>query len=360
MASVFTRFATEDILGNQQETVTRGLFSGNAGSLLTFYTSSTQTTTQKRYFLSIYQSASTAVGSAPQVDIAYGHRLGSGSADSDGSTTLLDKPTQAIYSQYSQLLLSRNDFTFTIDGVDTDSIFVLNFHRARTREGLDPGNFQLGLAELSGSGIGTIPNNAFTGSNVELSGRDRYITLIDDSTAESATIGEYGRRYQMVSGTIDTGIYNATNPQVYGLMYPDLGIVVLDANRLNASASFNTVTGSGVDGFNTRQLLISMSGSAVLSTANGGIQARNMERVKSTYYFVRAKAAQFNFSNNPTFVTGSDGDIRQSTFIGDPKTYITTVGLYNDRQELLAVAKLSKPLLKSFVREALIKVKIDF
>ncbi len=64
--------------------------------------------------------------------------------------------------------------------------------------------------------------------------------------------------------------------------------------------------------------------------------------------------------NNPSFTSGSNGQLSQTTFIGDPKTYITTIGLYNDNQELLAVAKLSKPLLKSFQREALIRVKLDF
>ena len=44
----------------------------------------------------------------------------------------------------------------------------------------------------------------------------------------------------------------------------------------------------------------------------------------------------------------------------NPRSYITTVGLYNDANELLAVAKLSKPLLKSFDREAVVKVKLDF
>ena len=44
----------------------------------------------------------------------------------------------------------------------------------------------------------------------------------------------------------------------------------------------------------------------------------------------------------------------------DPKTYITSVGLYNNANELLAIAKLSRPILKSRAREALIKVKLDF
>jgi hypothetical protein len=111
-------------------------------------------------------------------------------------------------------------------------------------------------------------------------------------------------------------------------------------------------------------LFHSISGSALFTDpASGdpyGFLARNSEKVTSTHYFVRIKNAEYNFSNNPSYVTGSVGQIAQSTFIGDPKTYITTVGLYNDRQELLAVAKLSKPLLKSFQREALIRVKLDF
>jgi hypothetical protein len=54
------------------------------------------------------------------------------------------------------------------------------------------------------------------------------------------------------------------------------------------------------------------------------------------------------------------GQLAQNSFVNDPKVYITTVGLYNDQRELLAVAKLSKPLLKSFSKEALIRVKLDF
>jgi hypothetical protein len=91
-----------------------------------------------------------------------------------------------------------------------------------------------------------------------------------------------------------------------------------------------------------------------------GIQARSSEQVKSTYYFVRVKNGEYNYSNNPTFVSGSLGSLKYPTFYRDPQTYITTVGMYNDRRELLAVAKLSRPLLKSFTREALIKVKLDF
>ena len=80
----------------------------------------------------------------------------------------------------------------------------------------------------------------------------------------------------------------------------------------------------------------------------------------STHYFVRVKNNEFNISNNPTFTSGSTGTFANSSFFRDPKSYVTTIGLYNDNNELLAVAKLSKPLLKTFSREALVRVKLEF
>jgi hypothetical protein len=89
-------------------------------------------------------------------------------------------------------------------------------------------------------------------------------------------------------------------------------------------------------------------------------QVRREEEISSTNYFCRVNNRKYNHSANPTFFTGSDGAYTQTTFFKDPKVYITQVGLYNDDNELLAVAKLSKPVLKSFAREAIIKVKLDF
>jgi hypothetical protein len=89
-------------------------------------------------------------------------------------------------------------------------------------------------------------------------------------------------------------------------------------------------------------------------------QVRRTENVSTSHYFVRANNREFNFSNNPTFVTGSVGQFVQSLFEKDPHVYITTVGLYDDANELLAVAKTSKPVEKSFDKEIAIKVKLDF
>lgn len=359
---IFTQFQEGDIVANQQETVTKGIFSGDIGSLTTFFTSSTQTSTQKRYYYEVFQSASTTVGSAPQFSVAYGHRLGSGSADEGGQVN--DTPTKAIYSQYRLILLEPNDEKFSIGGVDTDEIYIINFNRARMRERLDEGNIEINIAPLSGSGF---TNLTHTGSNVRVdlsAGARKPVRLVDDSSITTATVGQAGKRYNLVSGSIENGVFNSSAPHYYGLLYPQMGIAVLNGDVLDRSASFNTVTGSEVAGDNAFKLFVALSGAAANFTDGTGdalaLAARNSEQVKSTHYFVRIKNGEYNFSNNPTFVTGSNGDINQPTFIKDPKTYITTVGLYNDRQEMLAVAKLSKPLLKSFTREALVKVKLDF
>jgi len=352
---VFTRFEpVSDILENQQVQVTSGLFTSNAATMSAMYTSSAQSTTSKNYYYEAWNGIATT--SEAQFSVAYGHRKGSGSS---ANGTANDSPSRAIYSQYRLLLLNPGDTAFTFkDGTSSDSIYAINYNRARLKDRLDPGNWQMTLAQLSGS---TVPNASHTGSNVKVQTLNpNFITLIDDSgdLYNLGTAGS-GNVYNIVSGSLANGIYNPTAPVYYGLMYPSFGVAILNDTILNASASFNTVTGSNIAGDNAWKLFTSISG-AMSSSVNYSMQARNIETITSTHYFVRVKNGEYNFSNNPTFITGSVGEFAQGTFIGDPKTYLTTIGMYNDRQELLAVAKLSQPVQKSFSVETLIKVKLDF
>jgi hypothetical protein len=132
---------------------------------------------------------------------------------------------------------------------------------------------------------------------------------------------------------------------------------------MDQSCSFLTVTGSEIPGDNAFKMFLSISGSAKYTDSSGdilGFQGRSSEKVKSTHFFVRVKNQEYNFSNNPTFVTGSEGDLAEPTFIGDPTVFVTGVGLYNDSKELLAVAKTSQPIKKKFNTEALLKIKLEF
>ena len=139
--------------------------------------------------------------SEAQFSVAWGHRLGSGSS---AAGTLNDSPSKAVYSQYKLLLLEPGDTTFTFGGGEnSDSIYAINFNRARIKDKLDPGNWQLSLAQLSGSGYA---NNVFTGSNVAVSASNRVVSLIDDSgQTQEINLTSAGRVYNIVSGSIKIG-----------------------------------------------------------------------------------------------------------------------------------------------------------
>ena len=353
----YTTFdSVNDIVSKQTEIVSATVWSTGTAGLSTVFTSSAQTQDQRRYYVDILNATPSSSTSATQFSIAYGHALGSGS-QSVGQ--LNDSPSRAIYGQYRQLLLSPEDTRFTTEGSgSTDYIYVINFKRSLLKERLDPGNFELPLAAMTNA-----PN--ITNKTGSLTASGSVITLIDDSSEASAKIGESGRVYSIVSGSINGGIHKVDGKSVYyGLAYPDYGTLILDGKMLDQQLNFRTNTGSSSEGNNHFSLYHSISGSLLQNnpgTADNYVfLARNTEKITSTHYFVRIKNAEYNFSNNPSYVTGSVGQIKEKSFIDDPKTYVTTIGLYNNRLELLAVAKLSKPLLKSFQREALIRVKLDF
>ena len=346
----FSRFnAVEDIVDKQTQIVTAGLWSDNQGLLDTFYSSSAQTNSQRRYYVDVLQKSPQLTGSAVQFACAFGHVLGSGSSNLGND----DPASKAVYAQYKQLLLEQNASRFITAGSgSTEYIYVVNVQRNRMKEQLDAGNWQLPLSTISSSRA----TNA-TGS-VLISGSAKTFTFIDDSSISSGTSTSSGKVFNVVSGSIDNGIHNPTDPIYYGLFYPKYGSIVLDGKMLDQDLGFATNTGSNSEGNNHFALFHSISGSFGANAQS--FEARNQETITSTHYFVRVKNGNYNFSNNPSFTTGSVGEFTQTTFIGDPSTYITTIGLYNDSQELLAVAKLSKPLLKNFSKEALVRVKLDF
>lgn len=338
---VYTALKVGDVVEGGVEKVTRGLWSGNVGTLTTFHTSSAQSDLQKQYYYEIFDGISTSATSESQFSVTYGHNQGSGSLGQNE-----DSPSNAIYSQYAQILLPDNQRVFKFNNTSTQQIYAINLNRARLKDRLDPGNFELHLAKLTGAAT-----PAIHGDNL-------VISLIDNSGDTQQAATQIGRVYSLVSGSILNGVFNSSIE--YGSVYPEQGVIILNADKLDlAQLNFGTVKTANTNGDNAFRLFTSMSGSAVIN-ANNGFAARNEERVQSTFYFVRAKNGEYNFSNNPSFVTGSNGAFRQTTFANNPKSYITTVGLYNSTQQLLAVAKLSKPILKSFSNEVLVKVKLDF
>ena len=357
---IYKKFGTIDKVTNRTEIVTAGIWSGDTGSLdvKANYTSSAQVaSTSGRYYLDVYNTAATGSGEV-QFSIAYGDARGFGAptlTQNDDSTS----PTKATYNQYKNILLDSSDPYFSIylsssaagvvlGGADMTSFYAININRARYKERLDPGNI-----------------------SIDLSGSVRSITLIDDSGGTDENVTTAGRVYNLVSGSLNIGSslaatianYTAPNGQGYGLFYPDMGIILLNPAALSSSVDIKLAPALNSIQNIYHQNNGNNSGSiALLMAISGGadFQVRRTENVSTSHYFVRANNREFNFSNNPTFVTGSVGQFVQSTFERDPKVYITTVGLYDDSNELLAVAKTSKPVEKSFDKEVAIKVKLDF
>jgi hypothetical protein len=137
-----------------------------------------------------------------------------------------------------------------------------------------------------------------------------------------------------------------------------VGLILLSGEALDGAyddggVDLQTVRTSNTASYNQGLLYNSING-GTLFTLN------SKETLSSDYIFVRARNNEFNYSTNPSFISGSTGAILFNSFIDDPQVYITTVGLYNDNQELLAVAKLSRPLLKDFTKELLVRVRLDF
>jgi hypothetical protein len=89
------------------------------------------------------------------------------------------------------------------------------------------------------------------------------------------------------------------------------------------------------------------------------ISFNNTVELNSTVYFCRASHNEFNYSNNPTYLSQSQIRVKNST-TDNPVSYVTTVGLYSSDNELLAVAKLSEPLKKDPTTEVTLRVRLDF
>jgi len=357
----------KDFIEGVDTVVTRGLFNASQ-SLETYHTSSDQSDLSKQYYYDVV--GSTSCEDIPFFAVTYGHSDGSGSLKvgfEDGDT-----PTNAIYSQYRLTMLDMPDTSFNFYTsaslvTTTKDIYVVNYNKHGLTHKLDAGNFQINLAELSGS---TIPNHLHTGSNVKLSGTGRVLKFIDNSN-DSDTLYYCSKdninfSYDIVSGSIDDGIYSNgsgsaetnQNYTTYGKVFPNARIVVFDAKKLNDELGFNTVTGSNISGDNSYKLFTSISGAASLQEPMLG---RSHRRKTSNHYFIRVPANAANYSNNPTYTKqGNPGFLLHECFADDPVTFITGIGLYDNDYNLLAYAKVSKPIKKTSYNDILMKIRINW
>jgi hypothetical protein len=143
-------------------------------------------------------------------------------------------------------------------------------------------------------------------------------------------------------------------------MLPDLGFIILDASgSLTPYLPTSSLATSSIQNNHLNLYKSIISGSVSGNSANTYFSLQSQEVVSSRYFFTRVKNSEFNYTTNPSIID-ANGNLLYTTLIDNPQTFITTVGMYNDNNELLAVAKLSKPLTKDFTKEALIRIKLDY
>lgn len=323
------------------ENITSTVWENNQPTLTNYYTSSIQVaSTTGQFYYNIYADSNTT--GSTQFAIAYCDVKGSGSVLFNPNVNTLS-PTRTNYGQYRSLILGDENDSFVFGNQTAEYFYALPIERSGFKEELLPGNMTLCL---SGSG--------------------GELKLTDDSKLGGAAIfSEAGRVYNLVSGSagsVYTGVNTngwSANSGSYGWFLPEIGTLLLNGHAIDEDLTLGTLRNSNTED-NNPGLLFNALNSGGGASSNPGWTLNSHEQLSSDFIFVRARSQNFNYSTNPSFISGSDGSVIYDSFINDPQVYITTIGLYNNNQELVAVAKLSRPLLKDFTKELLVRVKLDF
>lgn len=338
----FKRLDSQDVTISA-ESVVAPIWSTRVPVLSQFEISSAQAASNAgNFYYDVYQTGSAQINAEVQFAVAYGHLEGSGSANFDSNVN--GKSASAvIYGQYRTLIYGDENQNFKF-GTDTEvkSIYAISIDRARYKEKLLPGSINLTLR----TGAGSL----------------NLTSLVDNSKIGSYT--DAGRVFLLISGSngapptpSSTGF--TTSNGAYGLILPDIGVIILNGDALDLA------TPQGINLNTNRASSTTTVGSPNLSRIFNAIklgasfQCRSEETITSNFVFVRARNAEFNYTTNPSNINSS-GELVHDVMVNTPQSYITTIGLYNDSNDLVAVAKLSRPLLKDFTKEALLRMKLNF
>lgn len=311
---------------------------------------------------------------------------------------LLGNASQAFYSPFQ---VSTDPTLTSADRID--NALFLNFKRLFARDKVKRETFAMRFfvtGDLDGAPTANKTSaessivNAYTGSNLfrtTTSGSAIFTDVGAASSKRSTFGGEVGE------------IVNASNTsQKVGLMFYDAGTAVLDLSKIifgdqHVSGAISSVIGNpSISGLATNETIIG-SGSTMATSygsnpsakfipdfltsgsiddivdhlascrfssgSNTAVTFQNITNINSTLLFCRATADEFNYSSNPTYVD-SDGRIvvidsgQEDTQRGF--SFITTVGMYDANDNLLAVAKLSRPIEKNDEKDLTVRIRLDF
>ena len=375
---MYTRFTDNDVVTRQAQELVTSTWSDNDNDLTIAYTSSVQAvftspTSSGQFYIDVYnkpvETGTTYTADTTtevQYSVAFGHRAGSGSPDFTNDTGSFGlSSTRTTYNQYRQLHFNDDTKYFTFGTHTPESIYVININRARYKQRLTLGSLNL---KISGN------NSALTAQGGAGAGQS-IMHLTDDSVTNTTAAGtsvSLGPYWNLVSGSSGVVGHATATTQIketgsYGFVYPEAGLIIMNGEAFGNTLSPRPAASglpTNTDRYHQRMVRhLSCMGNTVSVGAvaqwTGSFIVDSTEEINSEFYFARARNDQFNYTNNESFVD-TNKNIRFETMKLNPKVFITTVGLYNDAFELLAIAKLSQPVAKDFTKEALIRVKLDY
>jgi hypothetical protein len=290
-----------------------------------------------------------------------------------------------IYNMMAQVLVG-HDHTGSIKRFDRDgdestasdkmnSCVFINMARLLSKDEIKKGSFQMVLGTNTSSVTGPF---------------DRTVKVYDHNAQTNfktnSPAGEYGLLYatNVVSSSLGTSSFSPTHtdglvpsdvtgehPLPVGHIYYQAGIVVLSGSVFQASASLPNVGGllsqsiAFLNNDGSASFQQTLTGTAITGACDmfrrriQSVQFNNTTELNSTIYYCRANHNDFNYSSNPTYITGSKIRVK-NVATDNPVAYMTTIGLYSADNELLAVAKLSEPLRKDPTNELTLRVRLDY
>ena len=356
------------------EKVTTTYFSNDATELLAAnIISESLSDTNEQYYFGVAHSDTPTI---PEFHVAYGN------LDGKGGNTVSDtikSPTEVVYKQWASLLLpptevsggfiiSRNSGLSTAPssatiaaGRDGD-IYVLTGKRNLMKDRLNKKNWTIALSGSTSATLGAVGAPGL-----------QPLSLTDDSVNDNPVSTPVGDRYNIVSGS-DGSVVNEASVKTFGWYYPDIGTMVFSGAELsssipggNAIENSHTVKfdsgsqkGFGINSVETANDKNALRFINCLQPTGCKLKFRDEEDQVSAQYFCRIKSGHMNFSNNPTFVSGSLNELRQTTMKGNPATFISQIQLINSTGDIVAVGNLSTVLKKSYSSEATVKVKLTY
>lgn len=303
------------------------------------------------------------------------------------SQSLMMREKINIYKQFANLLLGDSTAQFTSpfsnpasDGSDNiDSALFISFKRLFVRDGIKRETFAIKLFQSSSFG-----DVNFGDEGSDLAGNENINVTATHPASGSKIYTDVGsataRERSALGGDVGNIVNAANTSENVGLLFYQQGIAVFDMEKVfngsqfmsgtidsvgstattTISSSFNNFTVSG----SIDQVLKHVAETRFGSGSNTTLTFQNNTKINSTLVFCRASADEFNCSGNPTYTDAADGRIVviDAGSEGEQKSFsfVTTVGLYDSNEELLAVAKLSRPVEKNDEKDLTFRVRLDF